>query len=295
MKVNIGIVTFNNANEQLQRLLESISASYDVASKTAEVALSITGIDNGAACITESIKASKLSHGIGLQTLDSVGNVGFGTAMNMLLKQAFDEAQTKQPSDLFIAVNPDGLFHLRCLSELMAAASVSTAALLEARQFPEEHPKPYARGTGETLWATGACLAVPANIYKTIGGFDENLFMYGEDVDLSWRARAAGFRVKLVHDAIFVHPTLGRVWSREAKKHFFLSAIYLAYKWGAGEFTQLYEDDYRSRFGQNEEDLRLLKTAIEKGKQSSSEIVNTTNFKPHFDKNRSFSQARWGY
>ena len=31
--------------------------------------------------------------------------------------------------------------------------------------------------------------------FEAVGGFDPRLFMYGEDVDLSWRMRAAGWRI----------------------------------------------------------------------------------------------------
>jgi N-acetylglucosaminyl-diphospho-decaprenol L-rhamnosyltransferase len=294
IKIRIGIVTFNNSSEQLKRLLESISTSYALVEKNVALNLSIAGIDNGEPCFAQSAKSASLSapiNVINVTTMPTQGNIGFGRAMNLLMSQAFGSAD----QELFIAVNPDGIFHRHCLSELIAAAMASKDVLLEARQFPEEHPKPYSMSTGDTPWATGACLVIPRKLFQTIGGFDENLFMYGEDVDLSWRAKAAGFAVKLVHNAIFVHPTLGRVWSREAKKHFFLSACYLATKWRSKEFLRIYEEQFRNRFGQNEEDMNLLNTAITAARKASSDIVNTADFKPFFDEGRTFSVARWSY
>jgi N-acetylglucosaminyl-diphospho-decaprenol L-rhamnosyltransferase len=291
IKIRIGIVTFNNSSEQLKRLLESISTSYALVEKNVALNLSIAGIDNGESGFEQSAKSASLSAPINVMTMPTQGNIGFGRAMNLLMTQAFGPAD----QELFIAVNPDGIFHRHCLSELVAAAMASKDALLEARQFPEEHPKPYSMSTGDTPWATGACLAIPRKLFETIGGFDENLFMYGEDVDLSWRAKAAGFTIKLVHHAIFVHPTLGRVWSRAAKKHFFLSACYLAAKWRSKEFQRIYEEQFRSRFGQSEEDINLLNTAITAAQKASSDIVNTADFKPYFDEGRTFSVARWSY
>jgi GT2 family glycosyltransferase len=299
IKIRIGIVTFNNSREQIKRLLESISTSAALLRKNVALDLSVAGIDNGESCFEQSAKSASLVSPINVITMPTSGNIGFGRAMNLLMSQAFaptdDSAMTVETAiELFIAVNPDGLFHHHCLSELIAAAMTSNEALLEARQFPEEHPKPYSIATGDTPWATGACLAIPRKLYETIGGFDENLFLYGEDVDFSWRAKAAGFAIKLVHDAIFVHPTLGRVWSREAKKHFFLSSVYLAAKWHAEDFQRIYEEQFRSRFAQSE-DIDLLNTAIKAAKKASSNIVNTTGFKPFFDEGKSFSVARWTY
>ncbi|MDR3617296.1 MAG: glycosyltransferase [Candidatus Obscuribacterales bacterium] len=299
IKIRIGIVTFNNSQNQLKRLLESISTSAALLRKNIALDLSITGIDNGAPCFEQAANSASLILPINITTVPTSGNIGFGKAMNLLMLQAFappDEsiAKVETALELFIAVNPDGLFHRQCLGELIAAAATFKDALLEARQFPEEHPKPYSIATGETPWATGACLAIPRKMYETIGGFDENLFLYGEDVDLSWRAQAAGFAIKLVHDAIFVHPTLGRVWSKEAKKHFFLSAVYLAAKWHAEDFQRLYEEQFRSRFDQSQ-DIELLNTVINAAKKASTNIVNTTGFKPFFDEGKSFSVARWSY
>ncbi|WP_186317705.1 glycosyltransferase family 2 protein [Curtobacterium sp. 9128] len=38
-----------------------------------------------------------------------------------------------------------------------------------------------------------------------VGGFDEDLFMYYEDVDLSWRLRLAGYGIRNAPDAVVVH------------------------------------------------------------------------------------------
>ena len=38
--------------------------------------------------------------------------------------------------------------------------------------------------------------ALPAQRLRAVGGFDPRIFMYGEDVDLSWRLRARGWRLR---------------------------------------------------------------------------------------------------
>jgi GT2 family glycosyltransferase len=54
-------------------------------------------------------------------------------------------------------------------------------------------------------WLTGACLAISAPMWERLGGFDEDYFLYWEDVDLSHRARLAGGRLLVDRDARAVH------------------------------------------------------------------------------------------
>lgn len=42
---------------------------------------------------------------------------------------------------------------------------------------------------------TGAYMLIPREAYEKVGGFDEAFFMYGEDLDLCFRVRAAGYKV----------------------------------------------------------------------------------------------------
>ena len=51
----------------------------------------------------------------------------------------------------------------------------------------------------------GAVLLVRGTAWAELGGFDERLFMYAEDLDLFRRAAAAGWRARFVVDAEFVH------------------------------------------------------------------------------------------
>jgi len=59
----------------------------------------------------------------------------------------------------------------------------------------------------------GGCMFVRADVLRSVGGFDERLFMYAEDCDLCVRIRRAGYRTVAVRDA--------RVWHehREDRTH----------------------------------------------------------------------------
>jgi len=51
----------------------------------------------------------------------------------------------------------------------------------------------------------GGCAALRRSALDQVGLFDETLFMYYEDTDLSWRLRRAGWRIQHAHDAVTEH------------------------------------------------------------------------------------------
>lgn len=60
-------------------------------------------------------------------------------------------------------------------------------------------------GEGEIKILVGAFMFMKTNVYKEVGGFDEDYFMYGEDIDLSYKLLKAGYKnyylggVKCIH------------------------------------------------------------------------------------------------
>ncbi len=57
----------------------------------------------------------------------------------------------------------------------------------------------------EVDWLNGACLVVRRDVLERVGAFDEGFFMYSEELDLCRRARAAGWRVVYVPQAVVIH------------------------------------------------------------------------------------------
>jgi GT2 family glycosyltransferase len=67
----------------------------------------------------------------------------------------------------------------------------------------------------EAEFLLGAVLLVRRHVFDEIGGFDESFFMFNEEVDLCYRARAAGWTVLFWPDAEFVHvggASTSQVW-----------------------------------------------------------------------------------
>lgn len=58
---------------------------------------------------------------------------------------------------------------------------------------------------GEVQAVSGACLMVKRTVFEQVGGFSEDYFMYGEDLDLCLKIRRAGYGVWHVPPARLVH------------------------------------------------------------------------------------------
>lgn len=57
----------------------------------------------------------------------------------------------------------------------------------------------------DVFWAPGGCTLVRADLFDTLDGFDPEMTLYGEDLDLSWRAQIAGARVVVAPGARVRH------------------------------------------------------------------------------------------
>ena len=54
-------------------------------------------------------------------------------------------------------------------------------------------------------WVSGACLMLKKDIFNKIGGFDESIFMYMDEIDILYSASKKGYRTYFYPDAKFIH------------------------------------------------------------------------------------------
>lgn len=156
-------------------------------------------------------------------------NLGHGGGQNLLLGD--------RVPDRLLVLNPDAMVAHDFLMHILRASGAAGVGVVEGRQIPFEHARAYDPRTGDTSWASGACMLVNGVVVSAIGLFDhDTFFMHGDDVDLSWRARQAGFRVTTCPEALVFHDKrlgIGAQWvAGEAEVYFSAhSALMLRWKY----------------------------------------------------------------
>jgi GT2 family glycosyltransferase len=122
-------------------------------------------------------------------------NLGFAAGAN---------AAAALGSDPLVAfVNPDGDPAPDCFAALEAAMEDPAVVAAEAGQGPV-WDRPPLNVRGDMEWLSGACMVVRREAFRKVGGFDRGLFMYCEDVDLSYKLSRHGL-LRHCGDARFEH------------------------------------------------------------------------------------------
>jgi len=141
---------------------------------------------------------------------------------------------------VFMIVNPDCIAGEDSVEKLLEAFnSRQDVAIVEARQWPFEHSKGYDAKSLETKWACGAFALIDSAFYASIGGMDENYFLYAEDTDLSYQATRLGMKVLYQPEAEVMHFTGSRHYPKNftSLEWFFgiRNSMYLARKFGGAK------------------------------------------------------------
>ena len=175
-------------------------------------------------------------------------NPGFGTGNN--------RAAAMGDGEFVFCLNADTTVYPDTLRELMTEIEQSppNVGLWELRQFPYEHAKFYDPLTRETTWSSGACMVLRRALFEELGGFDENLFLYGEDVDLSWRVRAAGYRLIYVPKAVVNHYSYDTEGQVKPNQYVYgiINNLYLRHKFGTKKDVTCWHQDFRKQLQEPE-------------------------------------------
>ena len=238
MKIVVGVVLYRNSIDEVAFFMKSLEVAEGYLRKRfPNLEVGVYFWNNGESG-SEFFSTLRVRTTLAFEWQKSEENIGFGRANNRLMQRAFDE----NDAVAYIAANPDGFFHYRCLSELYELSlKRDHGAMIEARQQPCELAKYYDLETLETGWCSGACLWIPPVVFGETNGFDENIFLYSEDVDLSWRARLAGIKTLFCPTAWFYHSANEHVDLLNREKELLLSGRYVAYRWGDVKQARMYE------------------------------------------------------
>ncbi len=236
--------------------------------------------------VLKECKNFKEINGISLE-LSKQRNYGFGKGHNEIYRK-----NKKVYKDFFIILNPDSILHsdlIINISQYLDNLKDSRWGLLELTQFPSEHPKYFNPETLETNWASGAGTIINCNAFKELGMFDENIFMYGEDVDLSIRMRMANYKVLTLPNAKFTHLTKDTDVSKESeftRVHKQAAELYLRYKFAKDDDVE----KYISLIGKGDMHREEILKKFEKMK---AKLEERNYFAKFVDKNQDYTNFRW--
>ena len=196
-------------------------------------------VDNGST--DGSVEAVRAAHPE-VHLVENGRNLGFAGGNNAGLRHAFEHgAQWAVLVNNDATLAPDAVDRLR-----RAAAEHPAAGMLAGKVFFDEppdriwfagqrffpafgysgRPRGYGRRDGpryrrayRTDRAAGAFMAVSRRVVGAVGLLDEDLFAYVEDVDWSCRARAAGFQIWFVPEALAWHRVSASTGGERASTH----------------------------------------------------------------------------
>ena len=216
MTFSIIIVNYNT-KEFLHNCLNSVLGH----SSAGE--LEIIVVDNNSS--DGSLKMVRRNFSQNIKLIANKENLGFGPANNQGAKVAggeflfFLNSDTIIKKDIFTALKEIFLSRPRlaiAAPRLFLASGKpqpyafgqfpSLAKLIWQRIWPY---KQFNSPTNKVLypvdWVSGAAMVVRRNIFNQIGGFDENFFMYFEDIDLCWRVKQRGWQVAVCPEISLIH------------------------------------------------------------------------------------------
>ena len=208
-----------------ERLLAAL-ASLEAQSRAARVVVIDNGSRDGSA--TRAVAEFPRTELVELHT-----NVGFGRAINAGVRQF--------PGDPVILINNDCVCEPRMVEALLAeagggdsvagvlldgedparidSAGVQADVTLFALDYLHGEPVSAADGAPPPLGPTGGAALYPFEAFEAVGGFDERIFAYLEDLDLNLRLAASGRGCRLAPGARAIHAHSSTLGSGSARKN----------------------------------------------------------------------------
>jgi GT2 family glycosyltransferase len=203
-QITLSIVTYNS-EKWLAAFFQSLFQQNLPCDQIALCVLDNGSTDNSFAWLSK--QQAVLSQKFASLSLNQGQNIGFGLGHN------FNLALTTTPyfwvTNVDLEFEPDSLTTLLATAQQDSSQAFSNASIAawECRQKPYEHPKDYHPVTGETAWCSSACVLFKTDAIQSVKGYDPLLFLYGEDVELSYRLRRQGYKLKYVPQATVWHYT----------------------------------------------------------------------------------------
>lgn len=198
--------------------LSSELIAENIAPLSAELGCDVIIVDNYSKA-HETAQVRRLAEQKGWHLEASPIDLGFGAGMNVGARIAMERG-----ADALLLLNPDAKIDAANVMELADAAPPGSATIASPRilrpdgtiwfagmtvSLSDGSMTPTRHAKDGLEWLTGACLWIPVTAWAQVGGFDEDYFLYWEDVDLSVRAERAGVALRVVSNATAFHDAGG--------------------------------------------------------------------------------------
>lgn len=196
--IDISVVTYNNTN-WLGNFINSLHVQdYPLS------LINLNFVDNGStddSLLRLNEVKGQYEAEFNLIEVYSQSNKGFGAGHDFAIRKG--KARFVLVTNIDLEFEHDAI--LRAVS--FAVNDREEVASWEFRQKPYEHPKHYDPVSLDTVWSSHACVLLRRSAYNQVGGYEPKIFMYGEDVELSYRLREYGFRLKYLPSSVVDHYT----------------------------------------------------------------------------------------
>lgn len=175
-------------------------------------------IDNNSSDDTQKLIKNKFPH---VKIIHNTINKGFAPALN--------QGALASSGEMILVTNDDVTCKKNCLSELVKVMTVDKKiAIVGGKMLFSENPTSLAlQGFRVNIWlgyhpydfknadsiremdvATGGCMLIRKSVLKKVGLFDPDFFFCGEDYDLCFRIKYAGFKIVYASKAVVWHAFL---------------------------------------------------------------------------------------
>ncbi|HRZ97703.1 MAG TPA: glycosyltransferase family 2 protein [Paludibacter sp.] len=95
-----------------------------------------------------------------------------------------------------------------------------------------EQDKGQYNDTIDIFWATGACLMIRSEVFKKVGGLDDDFFAHMEEIDLCWRMKNRAYRIVCIPESTVYHVGGGTLHAEHPYKTYlnFRNNLLMLYK-----------------------------------------------------------------
>lgn len=197
--------------------------------QTAEV--DVVLVDNGSNDDSVEVARRELP---GVRVVELGENLGFGRAINRAVVEAAGDPvillnNDAVPEPRFVEALLDGLgdgvdsvagvLLQERAPELIDSAGVVADATLMGFDYLHGEPVDVATSAPAPLGPTGGAALYRREAFEAVGGFDERIFLYYEDLDLALRLASRGSRSRLAPEARALHAYSASLGATSARKY----------------------------------------------------------------------------